>query len=193
MYKRQRIIGQYSNCFILCQDGDELVIIDQHAAHERVTFEQLKAAYEGVGARNQLLLTPRMVELPRREAELLIDHLEELERLGLEVEPFGGTTFAVKALPVPLQDEDPEGLLIDLANDLTADVARQPLHERIYLILATMACHGSIRSSRKMAPLEMEALLRLLDGTDFSYACPHGRPLIVRHSRRDVERQFKRT
>lgn len=192
-FSRMRVIGQYGNCFILCQDGSELVIIDQHAAHERVTFEQLKAAYDGLGAKSQRLLTPIIVDLPRREAELLPEYLEELGALGLEVEPFGGVTFAIKAMPVALQEEDPVALLTDLASDLTADVARQPLHERIYLMLATLACHGSIRSSRKMGSAEMEALLKLLDGTDFSFACPHGRPLIIRMTRREVEKMFKRT
>lgn len=192
-FSRMRIIGQYANCFILCQDADELVIIDQHAAHERVTFELLRTAYEGIGARSQLLLTPRMVELPRRDAELLTEHLETLEKLGMEVEPFGGKTFVVKSMPLALSDEDPGSLLVELASDLTGDVSRQPLHDRIYLMLATMACHGSIRANRKMAGPEMEALLKLLDGTDFAYACPHGRPLVARSSRREVERLFKRT
>lgn len=192
-FSRMRLIGQYANCFILCQDGDELVIIDQHAAHERVTFEQLRAAYEGLGARNQLLLTPRVVELPRREAEVLTDHLETLDALGMEVEPFGGRTFAVKSMPVALSGEDPGGLLQELAADLTGDISSQPLNDRIYLMLATMACHGSIRANRKMAFAEMDALLKLLDGTDFAYACPHGRPLVARSSRKEVERLFKRT
>lgn len=188
-----RVIGQYANCFILCQDGDELVIIDQHAAHERVTFEVLRSAYEGIGARSQLLLSPHMVDLPRRDAELLTDHLETLEALGMEVEHFGGRTFAVKSLPLALAEEDPGALLVDLASDLTADVSRQPLNDRIYLMLATMACHGSIRANRKMNGPEMDALLKQLDGTDFAYACPHGRPLVARSTRREVERLFKRT
>ncbi|MFM7202771.1 MAG: DNA mismatch repair endonuclease MutL [Myxococcota bacterium] len=192
-FSRMRIIGQYANCFILCQDGDELVIIDQHAAHERVTFQQLRAAYDGLGAQSQLLLAPKVVDLPRREAEILGEHLETLERLGMEVRPLGGRTFAIQSLPVSIAEEDPASVLLDLAHDLGGDIARKPLQDRIYLMLATMACHGSIRANRRMTQPEMEALLKLLDGTDFSYACPHGRPLIARSTRREVERLFKRT
>ncbi len=192
-FSRMRVIGQYANCFILCQDGDDLVIIDQHAAHERVTFEKLRAASSGSEARSQLLLTPAIVEVPRREAELLAGLVEELARLGLEVEPFGGRTFAVKALPVALQEEDPAQLLADLATEMSGDLARRPLQERTDALLATMACHGSIRANRRMAHAEMEELLKLLDGTDYNYACPHGRPLVVRSTRRDIEKLFKRT
>lgn len=191
-FSRMHVIGQYANCFILCQDGDDLVIIDQHAAHERVTFEKLRAAREGGTPRSQLLLTPAMVELPAREAVLLADLTDDLARLGLEVEPFGGRTFAVKALPVALQDEDPGQLLQDLALEMSGEIARKPLEDRYEALLATMACHGSIRANRRMTRPEMEALLQQLDGTDYNYACPHGRPLVVRSSRRDIEKLFKR-
>ncbi len=134
-----------------------------------------------------------MVDVPVREAELLAELTGELGKLGLEVEPFGGRTFAVKAMPVALQDEDPAQLLIDLATEMSSNLARRPLQDRVEAMLATMACHGSVRANRRMTVEEMEALLKLLDGTDYNYACPHGRPLVVRSTRREIEKLFQRT
>ncbi len=96
-------------------------------------------------------------------------------------------------MPVILQDEDPGALLIDLVTEMSVDLVRRPLQERVEALLATMACHGSVRANRHMTLEEMEALLKLLDGTDYSYACPHGRPLVVRSTRREIEKLFLRT
>ncbi len=192
-FSRMRIIGQYADCFILCQDGEELVLLDQHAAHERVTFERLRQAYEGIGRHSQGFLTPIRVEVEPREVEILKAYLEDLRHMGLDLEVIGTNRLLVKAIPSVLVGEDPADLLHELAADLAGDGATGPLGDRIYLLLATMACHGSVRANRPMSVPEIEALMKQLDGTDFNFACPHGRPLVIRWTRREVEKLFKRT
>jgi DNA mismatch repair protein MutL len=186
-----RVIGQLVGTYILCEGAGELVILDQHAAHERVTLYRLQQhTRERLGAA-QRLLTPVIVELPLSRAAVLEAHLDELRALNLEVEPYGGASFAISAVPPGLASADLARLLRDLADELVeggAGLAGRDLAERV---LATMACHNSIRAHHSLSPYEMRELLKALDGVDFS-VCAHGRPVAIRVDQRELERRFHR-
>jgi DNA mismatch repair protein MutL len=187
------IIGQYRRSYILCQDGDDLVLIDQHAAHERIGFERLKAQYQQGNVERQTLLFPVVVELDFREAALLKEHLDELKRLGFDLEPFGGKAFALKAVPRILGETEAERLIREVAEELCA-VGKSGLVEKaLDNILIVMACHNMVRANQTLAIPEISALLRDLDSVDFNALCPHGRPVMKRFLLSEVERMFNRT
>lgn len=188
-----RVIGQYRSSFILAQDGDDLLLIDQHAAHERIGFERLKEQLRSGRVERQALLFPLVLDLDFRTSASLRGHLEELDRLGFELDPFGGNAFALKTVPNLLIDADPERLLRDTAEELSS-VGRSVLAEEyIDRILIRMACHGMIRANRPLTVAEMAALLRDLDGVGFRGNCPHGRPVMKRLPLAEVERMFRRS
>lgn len=187
------VIGQYRRSFIVCQDGDDLVLIDQHAAHERIGFERLRAEYRKDRIERQALLFPAMLEFEFREAAQLNEHLGELERLGFELEPFGGRTFALKAVPRLLGDAQAEQLVRDVAAELVVLGKSGLVEAAVDEILILMACHGMIRANQSLTASEINALLRDLDRVDFSAHCPHGRPVLKRLPLAEVERMFRRT
>jgi DNA mismatch repair protein MutL len=187
------VIGQYRRSFIVCQDGDDLVLIDQHAAHERIGFERLRAEYRKSQVERQALLFPATMEFEFREAAHLNEHLGELERLGFELEPFGGRTFVLKAVPRVLGDARAEQLVRDVAAELVALGKSGLVEAAVDEILILMACHGMIRANQSLTAAEINALLRDLDRVDFSAQCPHGRPILKRLPLAEVERMFRRT
>lgn len=186
-----RVIGQFARTYVLCEGGGELVLIDQHAAHERVQLHRLQqdaATRMGTG---QVLLTPIMVELPQARAAILAENLEVLGALNLEVEAFDAGTFAVRAVPRSLEGVDLVRLITDVANDLAEGgrgLAGRDLQEHL---LATMACHNSIRAHQDLTPFLMRQLLMELDEVDFE-VCAHGRPVAIRVSEAELERRFHR-
>jgi DNA mismatch repair protein MutL len=188
-----RVIGQYRRSFIVCQDGDDLVLLDQHAAHERIGFERLRAEFHQGRVERQALLFPSMLEFEFREAAQLAEHLEDLERLGFELEPFGGRTFALKAVPRLLGDVQAEQLVRDVAAELVSLGHSGLVEAAVDEILILMACHGMIRANQSLTDGEIKALLRDLDRVDFSAHCPHGRPVLKRLTLAEVERMFRRT
>jgi DNA mismatch repair protein MutL len=188
-----QVIGQYRRSFIVCQDGDDLVLIDQHAAHERIGFERLRAEFRQGRVERQALLFPAMLEFEFREAAQLTDHLGELERLGFELEPFGGRAFALKAIPRLLGDARAEQLVRDVAAELVTLGKSGLIEAAVDEILILMACHGMIRANQSLAAAEINALLRDLDRVDFSAHCPHGRPVLKRLPLPEVERMFRRS
>ncbi|MBW6512415.1 MAG: DNA mismatch repair endonuclease MutL [Desulfuromonadaceae bacterium] len=188
-----KIIGQYRRSYLLCEDAGDLVVIDQHAAHERIGFEALRAQFNRGQIERQGLLVPVMIEFDHKGAALLNEYLPELERFGFEVEPFGGTTFAVKGTPSILHEADFEKLLLDLVAELDEVGGTEMLMSAVEQVLVTIACHRVVRANQKLSEAEMRALLRQLDEVDFSQHCPHGRPVIHRLSGGDVERFFRRT
>jgi DNA mismatch repair protein MutL len=187
------VIGQYRRSFIVCQDGDDLVLIDQHAAHERIGFERLRAEYRKGRVESQTLLFPAILEFEFREAAQVNEHLGDLERLGFELEPFGGRTFAVKAVPRLLGDAQAEQLVRDVAAELVVLGKSGLVEAAVDEILILMACHGMIRANQSLTASEIHALLRDLDRVDFSAHCPHGRPVQKRLPLAEVERMFRRT
>jgi DNA mismatch repair protein MutL len=187
-----RIIGQAFDGYLIGEDGNQLVLIDQHAAHERVTFEHLRTAYsQGAMARQQLLV-PTIVELGPREMALLGEHAEEVRALGFDVEPFGGTSVAVRAVPALLSDTEPAALLRDVAEELTDIGGSRRLAEAAESVLARLACHSAVRVGQRMGPGQIQALLNSMDRISFAGHCPHGRPAYVTVPRSELERWFKR-
>jgi DNA mismatch repair protein MutL len=187
------VIGQYHRSYIICQDNDDLVLIDQHAAHERIGFERLKAQYRKGKIETQGLLFPVVLELDFRGAALLQENLEELGRLGFEMESFGPRSFALQTVPKVLGDAQAERLVREVAEEL-AEIGKSGLaEEALDDVLILMACHGVIRANHSLSSPEIAALLSDLDQVDFSSQCPHGRPVMKRLALGEVERMFKRS
>ena len=178
--------------YIISQTEDGLVIVDQHAAHERLVYERLKTALAEKGVSRQLLLIPEVVELPEEDVNRLLDRSHELAEVGLVVEEFGPGAVAVRETPAMLGKVDCQGLIKDIADDLAEWNTATRLEERLNHVAATMACHGSVRSGRRMRPEEMDALLREMEATPLSGQCNHGRPTYVELKLKDIERLFGR-
>jgi DNA mismatch repair protein MutL len=188
-----RVVGQVFDGYLVCEQENGLVLIDQHAAHERVMFENLRAAYSSGSVPSQRLLIPVVVEVGQREAALIGERVEELEALGFEVDSFGGASFNVRAVPALLSDCDPAILLRDVAEEL-ADVGRsRRLAEAAEAVLACLACHSAVRFGQSLTLPQIRALLTAMDSVDFSGHCPHGRPAFIQFPRTELERWFKRT
>ena len=184
--------AQLHENYIIAQTTDGVVLVDQHAAHERLVYEKFKKTAGGTGIASQALLVPEVVELGT-DAPRVLEHADELTRLGLEIEPFGPGAVAVRAIPAILGQADPAALLHDVADEI-ADLGTSSdgLKAKIDAILSRMACHGSVRSGRRMAADEMNALLREIEATPFSNTCNHGRPTWVKLSLPDIEKLFGR-
>jgi DNA mismatch repair protein MutL len=187
--------AQLHDTFIIAETDDALVIVDQHAAHERLVYERLKKSFSNGGIARQLLLIPEVVELDAEAAALLLGAAEELERLGLVVEPFGASALVVREVPSLLGTCDVKGLLTDLADALAAEEdgeEKRLLAAKLDQVLSTMACHGSVRAGRRLSPEEMNALLRDMERTPFTGQCNHGRPTYVELKLTDIEKLFSR-
>jgi DNA mismatch repair protein MutL len=187
--------AQLHDTFIIAETEDALVIIDQHAAHERLVYERLKKSFSNGGIARQLLLIPEVVELDAEQAALLLGAAEELERLGLVVEPFGASALVVREVPSLLGTCDVKGLLKDLADALAAEEdgeEKRLLAAKLDHVLSTMACHGSVRAGRRLSPEEMNALLRDMERTPFTGQCNHGRPTYIELKLSDIEKLFSR-
>ena len=185
--------AQLHENYIIAQTATGLVIVDQHAAHERLVYERLKRQMAGAGIASQALLIPEIVELSPADAALVLAQAADLARLGLVIEAFGGTAVAVREMPAALGLASAAALLRDVVDEL-ADLGQSGLVEaRTFAILSRMACHGSIRSGRRMRAEEMNALLREMEVTPHSGQCNHGRPTYVELKLSDIERLFGRT
>ena len=187
-----RVIGQFRRMYILCEDRSGLVIIDQHAAHERISFERLKKTFEHDHKETQPLLFPRRIELDAMRADTLEENLDFFERAGFEIEPFGGTTFALKAVPAVLQRAPTETLVRDAIDDLAASGRSDRVEEAMESVLSRMACHSSVRGPTPLTIEECESLLRQMDAIDFKANCPHGRPVYYRIPIEELEMSFDR-
>ncbi len=185
-------LAQVLDTYILAVTAaGELVLVDQHAAHERLTHEALHAQHVAGGVRTQALLVPAVVDLPPADAARLLDAAGELGRLGLEIEGFGAGAVLVRALPAALGSPDPAPLLRDLADEL-AEGAQLSLDARLGAAIARLACHGSIRAGRRLGQAEMNAMLRAMEATPRAATCSHGRPTFLTLSRAEIERMFGR-
>ncbi|WP_336986536.1 DNA mismatch repair endonuclease MutL [Altererythrobacter aquiaggeris] len=185
--------GQVANTYIVAESADGLVLVDQHAAHERLVLERLKAAgAEDAVSRSQALLMPEVVELEEPDCDRLEEQIGPLSKHGLVIERFGPSAMLVRAVPHSLKAGDPRALLTDIADDLAKNGQALLLGERLDLVLATMACHGSVRAGRTLSVAEMNALLREMERTPRSGQCNHGRPTWVKLSMDDVEKLFGR-
>jgi DNA mismatch repair protein MutL len=184
--------AQLHGTYIVAQTADGVVIVDQHAAHERLTFERLKAMLEHRGVARQTLLLPEVVELDEPSAARLLARTAELAELGLIVEGFGPGAVVVREAPAALADGDLKGLVRDLADELASFDGTETLSSRLDAVLSRMACHGSVRAGRALTVPEMNALLREMEATPRAGQCTHGRPTYVELKRADIERLFGR-
>ena len=184
--------GQVHETYIIAQTGDGLVIVDQHAAHERLVYETMKQALATGGVASQGLLLPEVVELGEAAAADLAARADELARLGLVIEPFGPGAVVVRETPALLGETDVAGLLRDLGDDIAELGEAVSLMERLEAVCATLACHGSVRAGRRLSVAEMNALLRQMEATPHSGQCNHGRPTYVELKLADIERLFGR-
>ncbi|MBW2476470.1 MAG: DNA mismatch repair endonuclease MutL [Deltaproteobacteria bacterium] len=187
-----RLIGQYLNSYLVCQAGEDLVVIDQHAAHERIGFERLRQQLKSGQIASQSLLFPTVMEFDHRETVTINETLDEFERFGFEIEPFAGRSFSVKAIPEILSDHDVERLIRDVVAELN-DIGRsKQLDTAIDRVLMVLACHGMVRAGQALSVQEMEALVNEIAAIDFGSCCPHGRPVLRRLKRNEVEKFFHR-
>ncbi|MBW8299291.1 MAG: DNA mismatch repair endonuclease MutL [Hydrogenophaga sp.] len=179
--------------YIVSQTRDGLVIVDQHAAHERLVFEQMRKALSGRRLPSQGLLIPEIVDMPEEDCDRLMVHAEALEQLGLAIERFGPGAIAVRETPAMLGEMDVPGLVRELADEIAEWDTAQGLSAKLEHVAATMACHGSVRSGRQLRVEEMNALLRQMEETPGSGQCNHGRPTYVELKLSDIERLFGRS
>ncbi|PAP91940.1 DNA mismatch repair endonuclease MutL [Mesorhizobium wenxiniae] len=184
--------AQVHENYIVAQTKDSLVIVDQHAAHERLVYEALKNALHARAVPSQMLLLPEVVDLPEEDAERLAMHSKTLARFGLAVERFGPGAVAVRETPSMLGETNVQQLVRDLADEIADNDTVDTLKERLDKIAATMACHGSVRSGRLLKAEEMNALLRQMEATPGSGTCNHGRPTYIELKLADIERLFGR-
>jgi DNA mismatch repair protein MutL len=185
-------LAQLHGVYILAQNAQGLVLVDMHAAHERITYERMKQAFEADGIRSQPLLVPVSVRVSRREVELVAEQRPLLAELGLEVDRLDTDTLVIRAVPVQLREVDAEQLLRDLLADLVVHGRSERLREEINQILSTLACHGSVRANRRLSREEMDALLRDIERTERAGQCNHGRPTWTRLSMTELDRLFLR-
>ncbi len=184
--------AQVHETYVVAQTRDGLVIVDQHAAHERIVYERLKSALDQNGVPRQILLIPEIVEMDEADVERLIARTEELARFGLVLEAFGPGAVALRETPALLGEIDGAGLVRDLAEHMSEWDETLPLERRLMQVASSMACHGSVRAGRRLKPEEMNALLREMESTPNSGQCNHGRPTYVELKLTDIERLFGR-
>jgi len=191
-HESYKIIGHIMGTYILAEAGDALVLIDQHAAHERIVYENLKKRYHSLKVQTQDLAVPETLELNFKEADFLIDILDDLKAMGMIIEPFGDTTFVIKAVPAIIDDKEIKPIIIEIIE--TALVKKDSFSKEDWLekCLILMACHGAIRANLNLAQTEIEKLLYDLEQCNNSRHCPHGRPIMITWTRNQIEKLFKR-
>jgi DNA mismatch repair protein MutL len=186
------VIGQLHNSYIVCQSADGIILIDQHAAHERVVYEEMKSRDGDKKIHRQKLLIPETLDLGYREAEILNSLVEDLDRAGMEIEPFGGNTFALKAVPAILANQEINPIIMEIIEKMINIGFKPGVGNAIDECHIIMACHSAIRANQALTGNQMTALLHQLDGCENPGNCPHGRPTWVRWTVTDLEKQFRR-
>jgi DNA mismatch repair protein MutL len=185
-------LGQFRDTFIIAIDDEGIAIVDQHVAHERVLFEQAMERLTTGRMESQRLLAPIVIELSRSQAESLSQHAEALDRFGLEVENFGGSSLRLCAVPALLDPADCEAAVRALAEDLDGLDRGSRIDEALRRIAATMACHAAVKANYPLTLEKMRYILDELRRTAYSSVCPHGRPVVLRLTRREIEKNFQR-
>lgn len=185
--------AQVHENYILSQTSDGIIIVDQHAAHERLVYERLKKQMSLNGVSSQTLLIPEIIELSEQDSALLMEISVELDRFGLGIENFGGSSIIVRETPAILGEVNSKNLILDILDELKETSHTNLVKEKLDAILSRIACHGSIRSGRIMRAEEMNALLREMEVTPHSGQCNHGRPTYVELKLSDIEKLFGRT
>jgi len=186
------VIGQYRAAYIVCQDGADLLLIDQHAAHERVVFEELRNRIQNGSLEGQGLLFPETIDLAPTESAIIKEYESDLLTLAFDLENFGGNTWLLKGIPLLLAGLDYRQALRDILEELCGLGRSGRFADLVDDILARIACHSVVRGQHQLSMPEIQKLLQRMDGTDFAANCPHGRPVVARISNRDIEKMFKR-
>ncbi len=187
------VIGQFNNTYILCEGEDELILVDQHAAHERIAYERLKAAAQAKAhPPTQKLMLPETFDLGYRETAVIEEMIDDLNALGLEIEHFGGNTFVVKSVPAVIADREIKPLIVDIVDAMNAHGYSPGLGETLDQCIILMACHSAIRARQALSVTEMRELLKQLDRCDNPFHCPHGRPTFIEWPVKTLEKSFKR-
>ncbi|MBW1695249.1 MAG: DNA mismatch repair endonuclease MutL [Deltaproteobacteria bacterium] len=187
-----RVIGQLYQTYILCESSEGLVLIDQHAAHERIRFEKLKASLRHMEMASQQVVVSETIDLSYREAEILLKLIPSLKTIGLEIEPFGGNTFSVKSVPALLEGVHIQPLIVEMVDKIAELGIPCDLEAALDRCLTVMACHQSVRANLRLSDTEIKALLEELDECENPSHCPHGRPIRITWSRRFLEKSFGR-
>ena len=187
-----RVIGQLHDTYIICESTEGLVLVDQHAAHERIIFEQLKSRFEGSVKTAQKLLIPETLDMDYRDKDIFEKLIPDLQQLGLEIEPFGGNTFVIKSVPAILTGTDIKPLIKDIVESFKDTGFTPGLSGAIEECIILAACHGAIRANQRLSGKEIRDMFTKLDECDNPSCCPHGRPVWISLSMRYVEKSFKR-
>jgi DNA mismatch repair protein MutL len=185
-------LGQFRDTFIIAVDDEGIAIIDQHVAHERVLFEQVMERLTAGRLESQRLLTPILLDLAPAQRQALAQHVGTLDRFGLEVEEFGGGSVRLCAVPAILDPAECEAALRALAEDLEGLDRGSRVEEALRRIAATMACHAAVKANYPLTLEKMRYILDELRRTAYSSVCPHGRPVVLRMTRREIEKNFQR-
>jgi DNA mismatch repair protein MutL len=185
-------LGQFRNTFIIAMDDEGIAIIDQHVAHERILFEQIAERLTTGRVEVQALLTPVVLELSTGEHQTLLSHVGELEKLGFECEDFGGNSLRITAVPALLEWKHVDAALRAVASDLDGLSPGASIDIALRQMAATMACHAAVKANDPLTREKMQYLLDELRRTSHSTVCPHGRPVVLRLTRREIERTFER-
>lgn len=188
-----QVIGQFANLYIFCSNSEGLLVIDQHAAHERLLFEELRRQYTGQSMARQNLLFPETVELTLFQAQLVERHAEELEHMGFSLREFGGNSYLLSAVPALLGQANPAEMLADVLEQFGSESSRRDTGDRMDTILATMACKAAVKAGTALNPQEIDALLNRMAKADLFSHCPHGRPVVKNFSQSDIKKWFHRT
>ena len=184
--------GQFHNTYIISETNDGIIVVDQHAAHERIVYEKIKSEIYKKKIKTQILLIPVVIDLDKSTLDVLVDLLDRVKSYGLVIEPFGGDSIVVREIPGILSGCDVKILTLDIISELIENNDSKSVEEQINKVCSKMACHGSIRAGREMQIDEMNDLLRKMESTPFSGQCNHGRPTYVELKLNDIERLFGR-
>jgi DNA mismatch repair protein MutL len=187
-----RLIGQLRDTYLLFQSEDGLLMIDQHAAHERILYEELKKSHRESRTGIQPFLIPVRIETSMKDSRALLENIENLKELGLDLEHFGGSTFLLRAVPSVLGNVNWESFISDLIPALEKNSGPLTVDKTIDDLLIIMACHGAIKANQRLSHMEMLNLLEGLDKLDLPTNCPHGRPIFKKLGYYDIEKMFKR-
>lgn len=191
-FSQMTVLAQLHNSYILVSTPKGLGIIDQHAAHERVTFEKLRKAHQQKRLEQQILLFPVRMELDTRHLATLKEYKEEISKMGFEIEEFGGDSVQVRAVPQLLSNADPDSMIKDLLDEFSDYAGSNVVQDKTDMCLATLACHASVRANEPLGYEQMTSLLQQMDEIDFASNCPHGRPVFIEISHVELEKRFGR-